>query len=390
MFDQLPSEFVQLRDTVSRFVDEVALPCAQEIERTNEIPQAVLDQAADLGLFGLSIPEQYGGFGESEIASCVMLEALSRGPGGVTFFIAPTAPAAALRFAGTEAQRRRYLPDLASGHRFASFCLSEAGAGSDASGIRTHAEQRDGKWIINGTKLWISRASKAQVFLVSARTPATGSAKAGTTIFLLDQRKGINVGLPDLQMGLRGSGSAEVDFVDVEATDDDVLGAVGDGFSGLKFLLGRARLWAAARAVGIVGRALELSLEHAATREQFGSKIGEFQAIKLKLADMAADLYTSRLLLYRAAHLFEIGHDAAQEAAYAKLFCTEAAGRAADMAIQIHGAMGLSQEFHVERLARDARAYRILDGTSDIQRLMIASRIQRHGVGEAMAPGGLL
>ena len=167
MFDQLPSEFVQLRDTVSRFVDEVVLPCAQEIERTNEIPQAVLDQAAELGLFGLSIPEQYGGFGESEIASCVMLEALSRGPGGVTFFIAPTAPAAALRFAGTEAQRRRYLPDLASGHRFASFCLSEAGAGSDASGIRTHAEQRDGKWIINGTKLWISRASKAQVFLVS-------------------------------------------------------------------------------------------------------------------------------------------------------------------------------------------------------------------------------
>jgi acyl-CoA dehydrogenase len=390
LFDQLPPEFVQLRDSVTRFVDEVVEPCAQQIERSNEIPQRVLDVAAELGLFGLSIPEQYGGFGESEIASCVMLEALSRGPGGVTFFIAPTAPAAALRFAGTEAQRQRYLPDLASGRRFASFCLTEAGAGSDASGIKTRADRVDGKWVINGTKLWISRASRASVFLVSARTDATATATAGITIFLLDARKGITVGRPDLQIGLRGSGSAEVAFVDVEATDDDVLGTVGEGFAGLKFILGRARLWAAARAVGIVGRALEVSLAHAATREQFGARIGEFQAIKLKLADMAADLYTSRLLLYRAAHLFEIGHDAAQEAAYAKLFCTEAAGRAADMAIQIHGAMGLSQEFHVERLARDARAYRILDGTSDIQRLMIASRVQRHGVGEAMAPGGLL
>lgn len=390
MFDQLPSEFVQLRDIVLRFVDEIVEPCAQQIESTNEIPQEVLDRAAQLGLFGLSIPEQYGGFGDSEIASCVMLEALSKGPGGVTFFIAPTAPAAALRFAGTEPQRQRYLPDLASGRKFASFCLSEAGAGSDASGIKTRAERRGGQWIINGTKLWISRATKAQVFLVSARTEATATAKAGITIFLLDQRPGINVGRPDRQIGLRGSGSAEVSFSDVEATDDDVLGTVGEGFAGLKFILGRARLWAAARAVGIVARALDVSLEHAATREQFGSKIGEFQAIKLKIADMASDLYTSRLLLYRAAHLFEIGHDAAQEAAYAKLFCTEAAGRAADMAIQIHGAIGLSQEFHVERLARDARAYRILDGTSDIQRLMIASRVQRNGVGEAMAPGGVL
>lgn len=390
MFDQLPSEFLQLRDSVLRFVDEIIEPNAHRIEDDNEIPQGVLDEAAKLGLFGLSIPEQYGGFGESEIASCVMLEALSKGPGGVTFFIAPTAPAAALRFAGTEAQRQRYLPDLASGRKFASFCLSEAGAGSDASGIRTRAERRNAKWIINGTKLWISRATKAQVFLVSARTDTTATAKAGITVFLLDKRKGITIGRPDRQMGLRGSGSAEVTFNDVEATDEDVLGVVGEGFAGLKFILGRARLWAAARAVGIVARALEVSLAHAETRVQFGNKIGEFQAIKLHLADMAADLYTSRLLLYRAAHLFEIGHDAAQEAAYAKLFCTEAAGRAADMAIQIHGAMGLSQEFHVERLARDARAYRILDGTSDIQRLMIASRVQRKGIGEAMAPGGLI
>ena len=390
MFDRLPEEFVQLRDSVRRFVKEVVEPHAQDIERSNDIPQVVLDKAAELGLFGLSIPEEYGGFGTSEIASCVALEALSHGPGGVTFFVAPNAPAAAIRYAGTQEQRDKYLPDLACGRQFASFCLSEPGAGSDAAGIKTRAIKEGERWIINGSKIWISRASRASVFLVSAVTDPEKKAKGGITVFILDKRKGIAVGPADRQIGLRGSGSAEVSFQDVEATEADVLGKVGYGFDGLKFILGRARLWATARAVGIISRALEVSLEYAATREQFGSKIGEFQAIKLKLADMTSDLYTARLLLYRAAHLFEIGHDAAQEAAIAKLFCTEAASRAADMAIQIHGALGVSQEFYVERMYRDARAYRILDGTSDIQRLMIASRVQRVGIGEAMAPGGLI
>ena len=389
MFDRLSEEFVQLRDTVRRFLKEVVEPHAQEIERSNEIPQVILDKAAQLGLFGLSIPEEYGGFGTSEIATCVALEALSHGPGGVTFFVAPSAPAVAIRFAGTREQRDQYLPDLASGRRYASFCLTEPGAGSDAAGIKTRAIRKGDGWIINGSKIWISRASKASVFLVSAVTDREMKSKDRITVFVLDKRKGVTVGPSDRQIGLRGSGSAEVNFQDVEVTEADVLGKVGQGFDGLKFILGRARLWATARAVGIISRSLNVSLEHAATREQFNKKIGEFQAVKLKLADMASDLYIARLLLYRAAHLYDMDQDAAQEAAIAKLFSTEAASRAADTAIQIHGALGVSQEFHVERLYRDARAYRILDGTSDIQRLMIASRVQR-GIGEAMAPGGLI
>ena len=386
---ELPEELAQVRDSLRRFVADEIEPRASVIEQTNDVPDELLAKAAELGLFGLSIPEEYGGSGSSEVASCVALETLSHGPGGVTFYVAPSAPAAAIRFAGTEAQRQKYLPALARGDYFSAFCLTEAGAGSDAAGIKTRAERRGDRWIINGSKLWISRARRAGVFLVSALTDPEKRGKGGITIFIMDKRPGINVGKPDRLMGVAGSGSAEVSFVDCEATDADVLGTVGAGFDVLKFILGRARLWAAARATGVCSRALEISIAHAETRVQFGKKIGEFQAIKHKLADMACDVYMSRLLLYRAAALFDQGVDPVQEVSMAKLVSTEAASRAADMAIQIHGAMGLSQDFHVERLYRDCRAYRILDGTSDIQRLMIASNVQKRGVGDAMAPGGL-
>lgn len=389
MHYELPEELIQFRDVLRRFVSEQIEPLAKVIEQTNAIPDELLSKAAELGIFGFSIPEEYGGSGSSELASCVGLEALSHGPGGVTFYLAPSAPAAAIRFAGTEEQRRKFLPQLARGGLFSAFCLTEAGAGSDAAGIKTRAERRGDRWIINGSKLWISRAHRAGVFLVSAVTDPEKRGKGGITIFVMDKRRGINVGKPDRLMGLAGSGSAEVSFEDCEATEADVLGTVGGGFDVLKFILGRARLWAAARATGVCSRALEISLAHAGAREQFGKKLGEFQGIKLKLADMTSDVYTARLLLYRAAALYDAGLDPVQEVSIAKLFNTEAASRAADNAIQIHGAMGLSQDFYVERLYRDCRAYRILDGTSDIQRLMIASNVQRRGVGEAMAPGGL-
>ncbi len=385
----LPEELRQLRDSLRRFVADEIEPCAKRIEQTNDIPDELLAKGAELGLSGLSIPEEYGGSGTSEVASCVALEALSHGPGGVTFYLAPSAPAAAIRFAGNETQRRKFLPPLARGEMFSAFCLSEAGAGSDAAGIKTRAERRGDRWVINGSKLWISRAHRAGVFLVSALTDAQKRGKGGITVFILDKRRGISVGKPDRLIGVAGSGGAEVSFEDVEATDADVLGTVGGGFDVLKFILGRARLWAAARATGVCARALEVSLAHTETREQFGKKLGEFQAIKMKLADMTSDVYTARLLLYRVASMYDAGLDPVQEVSIAKLFATEAASRAADNAIQIHGAMGLSQDFHVERLYRDCRAYRILDGTSDIQRLMIASNVQKRGIGEAMAPGGL-
>ncbi len=385
----LPAELLEFRESLHRFVADEIEPRAAQIEEANDIPDDLLAKAAELGLFGMSIPEEYGGIGASELASSVAVETLSHGPGGATFYLAPSAPAAAIRLAGNEEQRRRFLPELASGRTYAAFCLSEAGAGSDAAGIKTRAVRQGDKWIINGSKLWISRARRAGVFLVSAVTDPTRRGKGAITVFVLDKRPGIEIGKIDRQIGLAGSGSAEVVFRDVEATDADVLGEVGGGFEVLKFILGRARLWAAARATGICARSLQVSLEHASQREQFGAKLGDFQAIKLKLADMTSDVYISRLLLYRAARLYDQGLDPVQEVSIAKLYATEAASRCADMAIQIHGAMGVSREYLVERLYRDARAYRILDGTSDIQRLMISSNLQRRGIGAGMAPGGL-
>ncbi len=387
---QLPEEVRQLRDMLRRFVDNEVEPHAAEIDRTNEIPAVILDKARELGLFGLSMPEEFGGLGESELASSVAIETLSRGPGGVTFYIAPSAPAAAIRAAGTPAQRERYLARLASGQAFAAFCLTEEGAGSDAAGIRTRAVKKGDKWVINGTKMWVSRAHNSDVFLVTAVTDPDRKPKPGITIFLLDRRKGLTTGAADWQLGGRGSGSAEVRFEDVEVGEDEILGEVHNGFGGLKFVLGRARLWAAARAVGVIWRAAELSIDYAKVRRQFGQPIGEFQMVKDKIAQMVADLYAARLQLYQAAILFDQGRDAAQEAAYVKLFASEAATRAADACVQIHGAMGVAGGYAAERLYRDCRSYRILDGTTDIQRLMIASRVQKNGMGETIAPGGLV
>jgi acyl-CoA dehydrogenase len=387
---QLPEEVVLLRDTIIRFVEKEVEPHAAEIDRTNEIPAVILDKARELGLFGLSIPEENGGMGESELATSVAVETMSRGPGGVTFYVAPSAPAAAIRAVGTQAQRDRYLTRLASGDVFAAFCLTEEGAGSDAAGIRTRAVRKGDKWVINGTKMWVSRAHNAGVFLVTAVTDPDRKPKPGITIFLLDRRQGLTTGAADWQLGGRGSGSAEVRFDNVEVGEDEILGELHNGFGGLKFVLGRARLWAAARAVGVIWRASELSVDYAKTRRQFGQPIGEFQMVKDKIAAMVADLYAARLQLYQAAILFDQGKDAAQEAAYAKLFASEAASRAADACIQIHGAMGVASGYAAERLYRDCRSYRILDGTTDIQRLMIASRVQKNGLGHTIAPGGLV
>lgn len=386
---RLPDEVTQMRDMVRRFVDSEVEPLAHQIDTDNEIPESLTQKARDMGFMGFSIPEEFGGLGVSELVSSVAIEAMSHGPGGTTFYFAPSAPAAAINSAGTEAQKERYLEDLATGAKFAAFCLTEAGAGSDARGISTRAVKRGEKWYITGTKLWVSRAANSEVFLVSAITDPDREGRKGISIFLLDRRKGLTTGQPDIQMGGRGSGSAEVVFDEVEVGEDEVLGELHEGFDSLKYILGRARLWAAARAVGCISKASELSIDYANTRRQFGKSLSDFQLVKEKIANMVADLYTARMLVYQAAMLFDEDIDAAQEAAYAKLFASEAAWRAADSCVQIHGAMGVANGVAAERLYRDVRAYRILDGTSDIQRLMIASRVQKRGMGNTVAPGGV-
>lgn len=384
----LPDSDRDVRDTVRAFVEQKVEPVAAEIEETGQIPRHVLDGGAELGLFGLGIPERFGGSGESLLTTAVAVEALSYGPGAVTMVMGPSAPAAAICLSGSEEQKQRYLPDLAAGRKIAAFSLTESEAGSDAAAIRTRAVRDGEDWVISGTKLYISRAALADLFLVSAVTdPSRG--KDGITVFLVDKSPQVRVGKEDVQLGLRGSSSAEVHFDGVRVGPEQVLGEVGKGFDVLKRTLTRARLWAAARSTGAMAACLDLTLAHVGQRVQFGRPLVEFQAVKLKLADMAVDVAAARHLLYSSAHALDEGRDATQETSVAKLFATEAACRVADAAVQLHGAMGVSREYPVERFYRDVRAYRILDGASDIQRLVIASALRRRGTGRSLVPGAV-
>lgn len=378
MMFPLPEEIELLRKTVRAFVEKEAEPLAEQIERDARIPSILLKKAAEMGLFGLSIPPEYGGTGFGELGSVVALEELSRTNGAVSMVICPTAPAATIALAGNEEQKQKYLPPLARGERLASFCLTEPTAGSDATGIRTSAVRKGDRYVLNGSKLYISRAAIAGTFIVTAVTDPARKAKGGITVFIVEREfPGFSVGSKDDEMGLRGSESAEVVFQDCEVPAANVVGAVGGGFDVMRKILDRARLWAAARSVGASQRILELSLQYAVTREQFGKPIGAFQAVRLKLADMATLVHAGRLMLYQTARKIDQGEEAVQEASMAKLFSSEAAGQIADMGVQIHGAMGFMKPTPVERFYRDVRAYRILDGTSDIQRLIIAGKLLR-------------
>ena len=282
----LPEEVELLRKTVRAFVEKEAEPLAEQIERDARIPSILLKKAAEMGLFGLSIPPEYGGTGFGELGSVVALEELSRTNGAVSMVICPTAPAATIALAGTEEQKQQYLPPLARGDRLASFCLTEPTAGSDATGIRTSAVRKGDRYVLNGSKLYISRAAIAGTFIVTAVTDPARKAKGGITVFIVEREfPGFSVGSKDDEMGLRGSESAEVVFQDCEVPAANVVGAVGGGFDVMRKILDRARLWAAARAVGASQRILELSLQYAVTREQFGKPIGAFQAVRLQLLD---------------------------------------------------------------------------------------------------------
>lgn len=374
----MPEEIELLRKTVRDFVQKEAEPLAERIDQEARIPSSLLKQAAELGLFGLSIPPEYGGAGFGELGSVVALEELSRTNGAVSMVICPTAPAATIALAGTEAQKQKYLPPLASGERLASFCLTEPSAGSDAAGIRTTAVCQGDGFVLNGNKLYISRAAFADTFIVTAVTDPARKSRGGITVFIVEKDfPGFSVGSKDDEMGLRGSGSAEVVFQDCEVPAENVVGVVGGGLDVMRKILDRARLWAAARALGASRRILELSLQYSTLREQFGKRIGAFQAIRLKLADMATWIHAGQFMVYHAACKIDQGQDAVQEASMAKLFCSETAGDIADRGVQIYGAMGFMKPTPVERFYRDVRAYRILDGTSDIQRLIIAGKLLR-------------
>ncbi|HEX3707098.1 MAG TPA: acyl-CoA dehydrogenase family protein, partial [Mycobacteriales bacterium] len=349
------SEFDHVLDAVRRLVREDVVPREQEIEDSDAIPGDLRRKAADMGLFGFAIPEQYGGLGLSmrEEAELV-IELGYTSPAFRSMFGTNNGIAGqVLLVDGSEEQKQRFLPALASGGATASFALTESEAGSDPSTLTTTAERRGDGWVINGTKRFITNAAIADLFMVFARTGPAGSGASGISVFVVDARApGISVGNKDRKMGQLGSTTSEVHFGDVAAPLDALIGGEGSGFRTAMACLAHGRLSIAALCVGMAGRLVEEMVSYARDRRQSGQPIGQFQLVQAMLADSQTEMYAGRSMVLDAAERFDRGEDTKMLPSCAKYFCSEMVGRVADRAVQVHGGSGYMRGVAVERFYR--------------------------------------
>ncbi len=366
-----------LHQTVREFAREEIRPRAPEWDRQGRFPTEIVPGLASLGLLGMTIPAEYGGSELDMTAIATVIEALAWGDGGVALTVASHNSLCSRHITtfGSEEQRRRYLPGLASGQALGAWCLTEPGAGSDASAIQTRAERRGDRWVLNGTKAFVTQGSVGGVYVVMAKSdPARG--RAGISAFVLERGAvGLEVGRKEEKLGVRSSDTAEVRLVDCEAGDDQLLGAPGEGYRQAMQILERGRVGIAAMAVGIGRAALEAALAYAQERPAYGGTIADLQAIQFMLADMATELDAAWLLTERAAGLADGDEPFRTEASMAKLYASEAAARAASKAVQIHGGYGFTKDYPVERFYRDIKLCEIGEGTSEIQRVVISKEV---------------
>ncbi len=368
-------DFGDILAQTRHFVRTAVVPREQEIMSGNRVPDDIRDQAKKMGLFGYAIPQQWGGLGlniaqDVELAMELGYTSLAlRSMFGTNNGIAGQV----LVGFGTDEQKERWLEGMASGEVVASFALTEPGAGSNPTGLRTKAIRDDGEWLISGEKRFITNAPTAQLFVVFARTRPADDKGAGIAVFLVSaDATGIAVGAKDAKMGQEGAWTADVSFTDVRVPDSALVGGSEDiGYRAALTSLARGRIHIAALAVGAAQRALDESVAYAATATQGGTPIGEFQLVQAMIADQQTAVMAGRALVRDAARLWLTGEDRRIAPSAAKLFCTEMAGKVADLGVQIHGGSGYMQGVPVERIYRDVRLLRLYEGTSEIQRLII-------------------
>ena len=368
----------ELIATVRRFVSERLVPNEDKTARDDLVPDAIVAEMRELGLFGISIPTEYGGLGltmEEEVLVCIELGQTSpafRSTIGTNVGIGSQG----LVMFGREDQKREWLPKLASGEAIASFCLTEPGAGSDAASLRTTAIRKGDHFVVNGTKRFITNANKASVFTLMARTdPANKGAGGITAFFVPANLKGITIGKPDRKMGQQGAHICDVIFEDCHVPASCMLGQEGHGFRVAMQVLDRGRLHISAVCVGISERLIRDAAKYALERDQFGQKIAEFQLIQAMLADSKTESYAARCMVLDAARKRDAGDNVTMEAACTKYFASEMVGRVADRAVQIFGGAGYVTDYGVERFYRDVRIFRIYEGTSQVQQLVIAKNL---------------
>jgi alkylation response protein AidB-like acyl-CoA dehydrogenase len=375
-------ELALLRGMARDFTEKRVRPLAAGIEAEHRVPRELIAEMAELGLLGVAIPAEYGGSGLGETGLCVVMEELTRGDFSVavTYGAHASIGAMSVLVGGTEDQKQRFLPAMASGKLLGCYALSEADAGSDPAAMRTVATRAGNEWLINGEKVWITAGDLADLVTVYAITDRAKGARGGVTAFLVPSAsKGFSVGKREEKMGQRGSSTVALSFEDVRIGDEYRLGEVGGGFKIALATLDRGRLALGANCLGCAREAHALSVDYAKQRKTFGRSIGENQAIQWMLADSATEIFAMESLVYRTAWMCDEHEPFARESAMTKLFCSEALDRIVDRAVQIHGGMGYSADYPVEKLYRDARVTRIYEGTSEIQRMVIARDVLRRG-----------
>jgi butyryl-CoA dehydrogenase len=374
---ELTDSQLGVRDTVRRFATERLDQAGVETDRTHRFPAAIVKELSDLGIMGIFIPETYGGSGMDHVCYALAIEEISVqcAATGVIVSAHSSLGMWPILGLGTEEQRRHFLPAMAAGEHIGCFALTEPQAGSDAAGQKTRAVLDGDSYVINGTKNFITNGPQASVAIVFAMTdPAAGH--HGISAFIVDTANpGWQVVRNEDKMGIHGAHSAQLSFSDMRVPKDCLLTGEGQGFKVAMKTLDGGRIGIAAQAVGIGRAALEESLKYAGQRRAFGNPIGSYQAIQWKLADMAVEVDAARLLTWQAAALKDAGKVHTRESAMAKLFAAETAMKAATEAVQIHGGYGYTKEFKVERFFRDAKITEIYEGTSEIQRLVIASQV---------------
>jgi alkylation response protein AidB-like acyl-CoA dehydrogenase len=373
----LKEEHFQVREMTRKFAEEVVAPRARDLDESETFPEDTVRQMGELGFLGLPYPEKYGGAGMDTLAYIIAVEEISRACAstGITLAAHVSLACGPIFGSGTEEQKLKYLVPMASGRSLGAFGLTESEAGSDAAATRTRAEKVPGGWRVNGTKAYITNGSVAKYITFTARTAAGQSTKDIGAFVVETDVPGFRVGKREKKMGLRGSDTVEVVFEDVFVPDGGLLGEASGGFKAFMKTLTGGRISIGALALGIAQGAYEHALAYSKVRKQFGQHLAEFQAIQFMLADMATKLEASRLLVYHAALLKDAGREHVKEASMAKLFASEAANWITDKAIQIHGGIGYCRDVPVERMHRDAKLMEIGEGTSEIQRLVIAREI---------------
>ena len=363
------------RETVRTFARERVAPVAEELDRDARFPAELVGEMAELGLMGIPIPEGYGGAGGDTLAYAIAIEELTRVDSSVAITVAAHTSLGTMPIFlfGSDGQKERWLPDLASGRRLAAFGLTEPDAGSDAGATRTTAELRDGAWVVNGSKMFITNAGTELTWGVTI-TARTGEDEISNLV-VENGTPGYEVSPPLHKLGWRASDTRALSFADCSVPEEHLLGPRGKGFAQFLEILDGGRISVAAMGVGLAQGAYDLAADYARERTQFGKPIGRFQAIAFQLADMAVEIEAGRQLVYRAAWLKDRGRPFALEAAMAKLYTGELSHRVANQALQIHGGYGFMEESPISRLYRDQKILEIGDGTNEVQRMVISRHL---------------